>query len=78
MNCIEITRLMINHELWETTDSMFDDELRTVDGRLRFYSNEAVRFRNEVGQSVYVVPLFAWLWIHPLAQRLRRRVKHQH
>lgn len=75
MNCIQVTRLLLRPELWEPTGRLFRDELRTKDRRLRFYSNEAIRFRVEGGDAVvYEVPFLAWVWIAPLARRLRRRV----
>jgi len=78
MNWIEATKLMLRPELWERPHkeyTLFDDELQLIDGNLRFFSDEAVRFREKEGQRiVYEVPFFAWLFINPLARRLLRQV----
>lgn len=75
MNCLHITKLLLQPELWEPTGRSFDDELRLKDRTLRFFSDQAVRFREEGGNRIlYEVPFIAWLWILPLAKRLRRRV----
>lgn len=75
MSFFTILRLLLSHNLWEQTNGPFDDELQLKDGDLKFYSNEATRFRNKItGTVVYSPGVFAWLIIFPLSHRLKNKV----
>lgn len=75
MTFFTILRLLLSHDLWEQTNGSFDDELQLKDGDLKFFSNEATRFRNKItGAVVYSPGFLAWLIIFPLSHRLKNKV----
>ena len=74
MKLIDLVKLLLKPELWEKSGRSFEDELQLTNGDVRFYSNEAVIFRNKQDDELYVVWVFAWFLIFPLSQRLRRKL----
>ena len=68
MKLIDLVKLLLKPELWEKSGRSFEDELQLKNGDVRFYSNEAVIFRNKQDDELYVVGVFAWFLIFPLSQ----------
>ena len=75
MTHMQALRLLMQPDKWKRVDHVFDDELQTKDGEVRFYSDQSIIFRSpQTVKELLEVNGFLWPLFLFFGRRLNKMV----